>query len=111
MNGIASDFTRAYADSELYKNAIENVNTNHTAVAILGDIQPIDKLAILGGSVNYSNDNKTVSTSIIIIGTKGKGKLDISADKEDGTWNYKTITIRIKHPKEKQQTLAILTSE
>jgi hypothetical protein len=46
-----------------------------------------------------------VTLSIRIKGSKGKGKMDISAKKNGSEWEYKTITIRIKNPKEEIQIL------
>jgi|SRR5690606_13627602 len=111
MSGIATDLAQAYADTELYEKAIEKVTSNEKATELLGEIKPIDKLAILEGHVEYSNDNKTVNSSIRIIGTNGKASMDISADRIDNEWNYKKINIRIKKPIENKQTIEILTLE
>ncbi|WCO00494.1 cytochrome c oxidase assembly factor Coa1 family protein [Psychroserpens ponticola] len=109
MNKVASDLTIAYSDTELYNNALEKVKANESALNILGEIQPIDKLAILEGQANYSEDNSSVKTSIRIVGTKGNAKLDIIANKVKNDWVYKTINIRIKKPKDKKQTIVIVS--
>ena len=111
MNKVASDLTIAYSDTELYNNALEKAKANETVVAILGDIQPIDKLAILEGQVNFSDDNKAVKSSVRIIGTKGKARLDIVANKVDNNWSYKSINVRIKQPQDQKQTIAIVTKD
>ena len=111
LNKITSDLTLAYSDTELYSKALEKVNTNETVKTILGDIEPIDQLAILEGQVNYSEDNTKVKSSIRIIGTKGKAKLDIIANKVETKWIYKTIVVRIKQPKDQQQTITILSED
>lgn len=102
-SGIGSnmiDITQAYADDSLYQNAIKKVQTNKRVLETLGEIEAIDKLAILEGNAIYSNNNNSVTSSVRIKGNKGKGKIDISADKNGTTWKYKTINIRIKNPKE-----------
>lgn len=91
MNGVATDLAQAYADTELYEIALEKAKSDERVTNLLGEIQPIDKLAILEGQVEYSNDNKTVFSSIRIVGTKGKANMDISADRMDNEWNYKKI--------------------
>ncbi len=111
MNKVASDLTYAYSDTELYNNALEKVKANKTVISILGELQPIDKLAILEGQVNFSEDNTSVKSSIRIIGKKGKGVMDIVAHKVDREWNYKAIDVRIKKPKELKQTIPILKAE
>ncbi|MCX2680268.1 cytochrome c oxidase assembly factor Coa1 family protein [Galbibacter sp. EGI 63066] len=111
MGGITTDLAQAYADTELYENALEKVRSDQKATELLGEIAPVDKLTILEGEVNYSNNNQTVNSTIRIKGTKGKARMDISADWENNKWNYKKINIRIKNPPEKKQTIEIITAE
>lgn len=111
MDGIATDLAQAYADTELYNNALEKVKTNQRTKDLLGDIGPIDKMAILEGHVEYSNDNKTVYSSVRIVGTKGKANMDISADRINNEWNYNEIKIRIKNPSENKQEIDIYPGE
>ena len=99
-DGSATDLVQAYADNSLYENAIAKAKTNQRVLEVIGEIEPIDKLAILEGSAIYSNNNNSVQTSIRIKGSKSKGKLDIVADKKGQEWIYKTITIRIKNTNE-----------
>jgi len=96
LGGKVADISKAYTDRALYKNAIEEVKKNSKAINILGDIKPIDKMAITEGFVDYSEDNKKVKTSIRLKGTKGQGKLDILAEREKNSWVYKEIKIRIR---------------
>ncbi|MEH6765668.1 MAG: cytochrome c oxidase assembly factor Coa1 family protein [Aequorivita antarctica] len=107
MDVISTDLVQAYTDVELYENALEKANANERVSELLGDIQPIDKLAILEGQVEYSNNNTTVNSSIRVVGLKGKAIIDISADRINDTWSYKKIQIRIKAPPEKKQTIVI----
>lgn len=109
MNKVASDLTYAYSDTELYNDALEKAKANKEVIAILGEIEPIDKLAILEGQVNYSEDNRSVKSSIRIIGSKGKAKLDISATKVNSIWTYQTLKVRIKQPKDQKQTIVIVS--
>ena len=99
-NGNVTDIAQAYSDASLYENAIKKAKTNQRVLEVLGEIKPIDKLAILEGTAIYSKNNNSVETSIRIKGTKGKAKLDIVADKKGTEWIYKKINIRIKNPKE-----------
>lgn len=102
-SGIAenvTDITQAYSDDSLYQKAIKKVNTNERVLEIIGEIEPIDKLAILEGNTVYSNNNNSVTSSIRIKGNKGKGKMDIQAEKKGAIWEYKIINVRIKNPKE-----------
>ena len=95
-----TDIVQAYNDNSLYEMAIEKANSDKRIIQTIGIIQPIDKLAILEGNTVYSNNNNSVLLSVRIKGTKGNGKLDISADKIRRVWKYKKIIVRNKSPKE-----------
>ena len=98
-NGITS-FAQAYTEPSLYENALEKARQNKKAIEVLGNIESIDKLTILEGNVVYSDDNNNVDLTFRITGSKGKGKIDVSATKINGNWDYELIKIRIKNPKE-----------
>lgn len=108
LGQITTDLTQAYADTELYENALQKVKSDKRVTEILGEIEPIDKLAILEGSVKYSMDNQAVNTSIRIIGTKGKAKMDIVANQIDNKWDYEKINLRIREPIEKTLEIIII---
>jgi len=97
-----------YSDTELYQNALEKVKSRQKVTELLGEIEPIDKFAILKGEVNYTNGNQTVNSTIRIQGTKGKAKMDISPDRIEGQWVYKKIDVRIKNPDDNKQTIKIM---
>ena len=101
VDSNVADFAQAYSDNSLYEKALEKVKLNQRVKETLGEIETIEKLAILEGNTKYSNNNTSVETTIRIKGTKGKGKMDISAQKNGTEWEYKKIIIRIKEPKEK----------
>jgi hypothetical protein len=105
VDGNVTDIAQAYSDNSLYEKAIEKAKTNKRVIEVIGEIEPIDKLAILEGNAVYSNNHNSVELSIRIKGNKGKGKMDISANKIGNEWEYKKINIRIKQPKEEIQIL------
>ncbi len=111
MDVIGTDLAQAYADPELYSNALEKVKTDQRVKDLLGEIEPIDKMAILEGQVEYSNGDKTVFSSVRIVGTKGKANMDISADRINNTWQYTEINLRIKNPPENKQEIEIYKGE
>ena len=102
--GIAT-VAKAYGDVTLYEDALEKAKNNKEIINLLGEIEPIDNLAILEGTTFYSNSNNSIKTSIRIVGDKARGKLDISADKEGSQWRYKKIGVRVRAPK---QTIIVL---
>ena len=105
IDGNVTDIAQVYSDNSLYEKAIEKAKTNKRVLEVIGQIEPIDKLAILEGNAIYSNNNNSVELSVRVKGNKGKGKMDISADKNGNEWEYKKINIRIKEPKEEIQIL------
>ncbi|MBQ4821880.1 cytochrome c oxidase assembly factor Coa1 family protein [Aquimarina sp. MMG016] len=108
MGGHMTDFVQAYSDTELYENALEKAQQNKKVTDLLGELEPINKLAILEGEVRYSDDHKSVDSSIRVKGSKRKASIDISADRINGKWNYRKINIRIKKPIEEKQTIEII---
>jgi hypothetical protein len=105
INKNIVDFAQAYTDNSLYENAIEKAKGNQRVLEILGNLEPIDPLAIIEGNAKYSNNSNSVALSVRIKGNKGSAKMDILADKKGTEWQYKKITIRIKQPKEEIQIL------
>lgn len=100
VEGNILDFIQAYEDNPLYENAVEKVKLNKRVKETLGEIETLDKLAILEGTTNYSNNNNSVETTIRIKGNKAKAKMDISAKRNGTEWEYKKINIRINGTKE-----------
>ncbi len=66
FGGILGDYSKAYADPELYEGALKQVRQNERVKTVLGTVQPIDNMTIINGAVNYSEDNKIVNTTIKI---------------------------------------------
>ena len=108
MGKVATDLTQAYADPELYNNAIEKANSDQRILENIGEIQPIDKMSILNGEVNFSDDNQKVNSTIKVIGSKGNGKLDLTAERENESWRYEKINVRIKDSAKKKKTIEII---
>ena len=105
VDGNITDITQAYSDNSLYEKAIEKAKMNKRVLEVIGEIEPIDKLAILEGNAIYSNNHNSVEMSIRVKGNKGRGKMDISAKKIENEWKYTKINIRIKEPKEEIEIL------
>ena len=108
MGKVATDLTQAYADEELYKNAIEKANSDQRVLEKIGEIQPIDKMTILNGEVDFSDDNQTVNSTIKVTGSKGNGKLDLIAERENESWRYEKINIRFKDSEKNKKTIEII---
>jgi hypothetical protein len=98
--GEITTISHAYNEDSLFEKAIEKANKNVKSQNTIGYIKNIDQLAILEGNIIYSNNNNSVQLSVRIKGTKGNGKLDISANKKGKEWDYKKIEIRTRNPKQ-----------
>ncbi len=97
----ATSITRIYNEPEIYEDALSQANKDSIVTGKLGTLEPIDKMALIEGSVAFSSDNRNVTITVRVEGNKGKGKMDIVADKHEGKWIYKTIAIRLKNPDER----------
>lgn len=106
--GTLGGFGKAYSDPALYENALQKANDNEKVIEILGQLEPIDKMAIMEGDVNYANNFNEINTSVRILSKNGKGMMDIVAKKENDQWKYEKITIRIKNPPEKRQSIEVI---
>ncbi|MFT5848584.1 MAG: hypothetical protein ACJARX_001165 [Psychroserpens sp.] len=111
LSGVTTDISKAYMEKDLFNNAFEKVQHHKAASDVLGALEPTDKLAILEGAVNYSNNNQSVNASIRIVGSKARGKIDITADKINSIWVYQLIKVRVKKPVDKKQTIEVLKLE
>jgi 4-amino-4-deoxy-L-arabinose transferase-like glycosyltransferase len=94
--GNFKDMAQAYNDTTLYTNAIDQANNNEEVIQILGEIGPLDNLAILEGSTKYSNNNKSVFATVRIRGKKKRGRMDIAAQKINSEWVYEMIKVRVE---------------
>jgi hypothetical protein len=110
LGGLLGDYRKAYADSSLYAIPMEKVKSNIRVREVLGEIEPMGKMAILNGAIHYSEDNKFVDTTIKIFGENGKAMLDISAEWINGSWVYNKINVRIKNPSENREVIPIIKS-
>ena len=108
---MGKDLAQAYSDEELYQNALNQLQSHPKVIELLGEIEPIDQLAILEGEVHYTNENKTVNSSIRLKGAKGNARMDITAIKNNAGWEYKIIKVRIKNPPENKQTIEIVNND
>lgn len=105
MSSHTVNFVQAYLDIDLYQNALIKAKKDERVKMIFGELQPIDKLAILEGEVGYSNDNKTVNMSLKINGSKENGTMHILANREGEKWIYEKIDIIAK--KENKEVIIV----
>ncbi len=88
-----------YLQPSIIKNAQKKAEENDLVIEKLGNLQPHNFFHLLEGEVAYLNQNKSVMITVGIIGSKGRAKLDIVANRNGKDWKYQKITVRIKKPK------------
>lgn len=96
----AVDFASGYNDKALYENAVKQANANKEVLDVVGKLEPVDNMAIVESTIEYSNNDQSVNLSVRVSGTKGKAKMDVAATKKDSVWQYSLIKLRIKNPKQ-----------
>lgn len=104
--------TKAYSEPEICKEAFEISKKNSKVLEILGELEPMESLDLLNGSVFYSKGGDSVAITINVEGSKEikdiRSKLDVVAFRIDGNWEYQKIQIRIKNPVEMREIIPIL---
>ena len=93
-------YVTALNDGALYKDALKQANQNTEVKKIIGTLEPIDQLAIIESNVEYSDNNNHVNLSVRVKGANAKGRMDVIATKLNNAWQYNTIKIRVKDPKQ-----------
>lgn len=99
-----------YTDTALCDSALAIVQKDSRIKEMLGDLQPLHKMAILEGYVKYSTNLDSVFMVVSIKGNKGKGKMDIYAYKNNNAWEYEKLDVRLNVPKFVKQTIPIITT-
>ncbi|MGV3461181.1 MAG: cytochrome c oxidase assembly factor Coa1 family protein [Flavobacterium sp.] len=99
-------FRKAYVDKPLFDRALNMVKNDSSANVLIGKPLPLDYLATANGSVDYSDNDSTLTATIPVKGSIKMAKMDIVARKFDGQWEFETVKIRIKDPKKEIDVLA-----
>ncbi|MEX0314019.1 MAG: cytochrome c oxidase assembly factor Coa1 family protein [Allomuricauda sp.] len=87
------DMTKAYADLNLIEDARLKAQENKDVTELLGTLEPVDGLSIMRGIINYSNNDTTVDAYVHITGSKGKARMRVFADWNNGQWVYNNISV------------------
>ena len=108
MAGIA----KVYSESEVCDGALEIAKKDENVVQLLGDLHPLQSLAILEGAHRYSANYDTLYITFDVYGTKHerkvRSKMDVVAHRNGEQWRYSSIQIRIKKPEDLKQTMEIV---
>lgn len=107
----ANDLAQAYTDQKLFDDALEMAKDTEPVVQELGKLKPLDPLAIFEGQVEYSNNRYSVKSTVRITGTRGRALMDISADRINKGWDYKSVQIRIKHDSGTEQKIDVFKKD
>jgi len=112
LGGNIASIAIVYSESSVCDNALKIAKKDKKVIQLLGELQPLGKLAILEGTHHYSPDYNTLEITVDVTGSKTqknmRSKMDIEADRNGNEWIYKTINIRIKEPADLKQTIEII---
>ena len=112
VGGKIAGMAKIHTKSAVCHNALEIAKKNENVIELMGELQPLGKLAIVEGFHQYSNDYNKLEISVTVTGTKMenkiRSKMDILAERNGNKWIYKTINIRIKKPEDLKQTIEIV---
>ena len=111
LGKTSTDLAQAYTDTELYQEAINKANRNTRVLELIGEIQPIGKMTILNGEVQYSDNDQKVTSTVKVQGSKDNAKLDLSAYRNGDVWVYELINLRIDKSGDNAQSIEIINPE
>ena len=111
LGKTSTDLAQAYADTELYQEAINKANRNTRVLELIGEIQPVGKMTILNGEVQYSDNDQKVTSTVKVQGSKDNAKLDLSAYRNGDVWVYELINLRIDKSGDNAQSIEIINPE
>ena len=107
LGKTSTDLAQAYADTELYQEAINKANRNIRVLELIGEIQPVGKMTILNGEVQYLDNAQKVTSTVKVQGSKDNAKLDLSAYRNGDVWVY----LRIDKSGDNAQSIEIINPE
>ncbi|MGK0494178.1 MAG: hypothetical protein ACJAU2_000556 [Maribacter sp.] len=106
---------KVYSESEVCDGALEIARKDKKVLQLLGELNPLSKLAILEGAHKYSDGYSTLNVTFDVIGAKHerkvRSKMDVIAHRNGEQWRYASIRIRIKKPADLKQTIQIVTEK
>ncbi|WP_026451942.1 cytochrome c oxidase assembly factor Coa1 family protein [Aequorivita capsosiphonis] len=105
--GHLGDFGKAYAEPQLFKGALDLAQQNREVTELLGQLEPVGNMAILEGDIEYTHESNHVNLSVRVTGTKGKANMQVIANRINDSWEYQKVSIRVKNPPEKRQTIMV----
>lgn len=97
--------TSLFKDSEPYKTALLNAQTNELVIEAIG--KPIERSGMTKGSIDYSNGEGHTNLDIPIKGPKGEAIIRVVADKYSKEWEYKLMEVIVA---ETHETISLMTN-
>ncbi|MFS4456647.1 hypothetical protein [Maribacter sp. 2304DJ31-5] len=74
LGGNIMEIAKVHSESPLCDNVLEIAKKDEKVIQILGELQPLGKLAIFEGVHKYSNDYSTLNITVNVIGSKEREK-------------------------------------
>lgn len=107
IGGILTVTMGGIKSTDAYREALVRARANPEVREALGE--PIEPGWFVQGKVNVSGPAGDADLSIPLSGPKGKGTLYLSARKESGQWEYKTLEVAVDGRTERINLLADAT--
>jgi len=91
VGGIGVSVFSLIKSSDAYQLALQEAQAHPQAIEALGE--PIEPGWWLTGSINVEGSSGNADFAIPLSGPKASGTLYIVANKEAGTWNFRTLDL------------------
>jgi hypothetical protein len=92
--GVFGTVFGAIKSSDVYQQAIQELEANPEAVQALGT--PVKAGLWVGGSIQVSGPTGSADLSIPVSGPNGSGTLYVVARKSAGAWEFTTLQLAVK---------------
>ena len=94
VGGILAFVFSSIRQSDVYQQALTQVQQNERAIQLLGE--PIEDGWLFSGSIQTSGRSGNADFSIPVSGPKASGHVHVRAVKTAGVWEYQELVLEVE---------------
>jgi Cytochrome oxidase complex assembly protein 1 len=93
VGGLLAVIFAAMRSSEPYQHAVEVIDRDPRAAAVLG--APVTTGWFFSGNIDVSGGGGNADLAIPVSGSRHKGTIEVVAKKSAGRWTYQTLELKV----------------